>query len=61
MPKITVLIKPNGAMEVDVAGVKGKGCKDITKFIEQMATVESTTEKPEFYETPLQAKNTIKN
>jgi len=50
MQKIKVLIKEDGSLEYDVKGVKGKTCKDITKFIDTLSNIKETKNTNEYYE-----------
>lgn len=59
MEQIIVTIKPDGSMSYKVNGVKGKSCKDLTKFIDEMGQVADTKTTPEFCQLP--AQNTQKN
>lgn len=49
---ITLLIPPGGDVNIDVEGVKGKACTDITKSIEEAlgGDVTSRKKKPEFFD-----------
>lgn len=63
MEKIEVVIKKDGSVEYTVKGVKGKGCKDLTKFIDKLSDgqVNETKNTTEFYEQPKTDRETIKN
>lgn len=37
--KIKVTVKKDGSLEYVVQGVKGKGCKELTKLIDQLGRV----------------------
>jgi hypothetical protein len=37
MQKISVTIDEDGTIQYDVKGVKGRSCKDLTKFIDSLA------------------------
>lgn len=49
---ITLLIPPGGDVNIDVDGMKGKACTDITKSIEEAlgGDVTSRKKKPEFFD-----------
>lgn len=49
---ITLLIPPGGDVKIDVEGVKGQSCTDITKSIEEAlgGDVTSRKKKPEFFD-----------
>jgi len=50
MKKIEILFGPNGEMEVEAVGYKGKGCKDATKFLEEaLGTEKDTKQKSEWF------------
>ena len=55
MPKtyhsITLTFPPGGEVNIDVEGVKGKACLDITKSIQEAlgGDVTSQKKKPEFF------------
>lgn len=52
MPKIEIKISRTGEVEYEVSGVKGAGCKDLTKAIDELSTgVVETQDKPEIHET----------
>ena len=49
MKSITINIRPDGKVEFDTTGFKGKGCKDITAEMEkELGVVVDTKKKPEF-------------
>ena len=58
--KIVVTISADGSVEVDVKGVKGTSCKDLTKFLEDMGTTDKTKVTDEYYERDFEPKVTIK-
>lgn len=56
IPTVEVTIDENtGEMVVEVNGVKGKSCKDITKALTQMGQVTQSDNTCEAYEIPLPA------
>lgn len=56
MDKVTITIAPDGTPKIEVNGVKGKACKDITKTVERaLGSVVSDKETPEMYEKELKA------
>jgi hypothetical protein len=62
MPKnVKVVIKKNGEMEYTVSGVKGKGCKDLTRFLDQMGQVLETENTAEYCMVPEREDDRIKN
>ena len=62
MEKIDVIIKKDGSIEYTVKGVKGKSCKDLTKFIDKLSdAVKETKNTSEFYEQPKTGNETVKN
>ncbi len=51
MTEIKIVIGSDGKANIDVAGVKGKSCSDLTKSIEKaLGKVQATKKKPEFYQ-----------
>ena len=61
MGKIKVIIKKDGTLEVSVNGIKGKKCKDVTKFIEGLGDIESTKNTSEYHEAPEQERDKERN
>ena len=51
MQRIKVIINRDGTLEYEVSGVKGKSCKDVTKFIDTLSdkTIE-TKNTGEYYQ-----------
>jgi len=53
MQRISVTINPDCTIEYEVQGVKGKSCKDVTKFIDALSSKTITTRKTrEFFLEP---------
>ena len=51
MEKIKVIIKKDGSLEYEVKGVKGKGCMDLTKFIDKLSgKILENTKTSEYHE-----------
>ena len=51
MTEIKIVIGADGKVNIDVAGVKGKSCTDLTKSIEKaLGKVQATKKKAEFYQ-----------
>lgn len=51
MQEIKIIIGRDGKVNIDVAGVKGSACQDLTKSIETaLGKTESVEKKPEFYQ-----------
>ena len=49
--ELVITITPEGAVHVDVKGVKGKSCVDLVKFLEESLGPASEKKlKPEYYE-----------
>jgi len=49
--EIKLIIGKDGKVNIDVAGVKGSACQDLTKSIEAaLGKTESVQKKPEFYQ-----------
>lgn len=54
MPEtIKVTIAPDGSLSYEVRGLKGKGCKDLTKAIDALGTVTETKLTEEYAACPL--------
>lgn len=54
MQKIIVKILPDGSMKVEAEGYTGNSCEEATKFLKALGTIEGETQKPEYFEAPLQ-------
>ena len=50
MPKVEIVLSPDGSIKVDALGFKGKSCEEATKFLEGLGGKKSTRRKPEYYE-----------
>ncbi len=51
MQEIKLIIGKDGKVNIDVAGVSGPACQDLTKSIENaLGKTESVKNKPEYYE-----------
>ena len=51
MQEIRLIIGKDGKVNIDVAGVKGSACQDLTKSIETaLGRTESVRKKPEFHQ-----------
>ncbi len=51
MQEIKLIIGKDGKVNIDVAGVSGPACQDLTKSIETaLGKTESVKKKPDFYE-----------
>ncbi len=48
--QIDIDIKPDGTFSFGVKGVKGKKCKDITKFLEELGETLAQEATSEFYQ-----------
>lgn len=49
-PEIEIEIKPDGTFSFGVKGVKGKKCKELTKFLEEIGEVIKEEVTPEYYQ-----------
>ena len=47
---IEVDIRPDGTFTFHVRGVKGRKCKDLTKFLEELGEVTASENTSEYYE-----------
>lgn len=53
MEKIIIRIKPDATTTIEVNGVKGASCKDLTKGLEEaLGAVQSEEKTGEFYDEP---------
>ncbi len=48
--EIDIEIKPDGTFSFGVKGVKGRKCKDITKFLEELGQTLASENTSEFYQ-----------
>jgi len=49
--QVIITVTQDGATEIEVKGVKGKGCKDLTKGLEQsLGVVDGDRLTPEYHE-----------
>ncbi len=55
MREIEILISPEGEVQIQVKGVKGKSCLDFSKFLEEgLGDIESREYTSEYYEPEVQ-------
>lgn len=58
MEQVVVTIERNGAVQIEVNGVTGGRCKDVTAQLERALGVSgSSEEKPEFYQEATQGQS----
>lgn len=58
MQEITIRVGKGGKINLDVLGVKGGSCKDLTKAFEKaLGTISTTENTTEYYEQEQQAGN----
>jgi len=51
-PELEIVITPQGKIEIEVKGVQGPGCKDLTRALENaLGEVDARELKPEYYAT----------
>lgn len=50
MEKIKITIKKDCSIEYEVKGVKGKGCKELTKFIDKLGNVIESKVTSEYHQ-----------
>ena len=50
MQKINIKIKKDATLEYEVKGVKGKGCTDVTKFIDKLGKVTEQKKTAEYHQ-----------
>lgn len=49
-PELEIVITPQGKVEIEVKGVQGPGCKDLTRALEDaLGAVDERELKPEYY------------
>lgn len=63
MQQIKIKIKPNGQIEAETFGIKGKKCLDYIREIERMANAvtDDSDFKKEYYETPAEITEQTEN
>ena len=61
MEQIKVKISADGSIEYDVQGIKGKSCKDVTKFIDSLSTVTESKNTAEYCEIPAIEQDRLKS
>jgi len=50
MPRIEIILSPDGGVSVDAQGFKGKSCEEATAFIEKtLGEAKNYRKKPEYY------------
>lgn len=48
--ELEIIISPRGQVQVEVKGVKGSDCTDLTRFLEEaLGSIDSRTFKAEYY------------
>ena len=48
--ELQIVISPEGKVQIEVQGVKGPGCTELTRFLEEaLGTVDERTFKAEYY------------
>jgi hypothetical protein len=52
--EIDIDIKPDGTFSFGVKGVKGKKCKELTKFLEELGDIMNQDNTSEFYQDEVQ-------
>lgn len=57
--KISVMVSPKGETTINVNGVAGPGCADLTRFLKEGEEIESTQRTSEFYDKPGGTEQTI--
>lgn len=51
MQELEIAISPTGEVKIEVKGVTGSACLDLTRDLEnKLGTVEDRQQKPEFYQ-----------
>lgn len=59
--EIDIEIRPDGTVGFGVKGLKGKKCKEITKFLEEaLGDVSHVEHTPEYYEAEVQEKEEVR-
>lgn len=49
-PELEIVITPQGKIEIEVKGVQGPGCKELTRALEDaLGEVDARELKPEYY------------
>ena len=52
-PSITMIFSPDGRSNLEINGVQGKSCQDISRFLESEFGMSAVELKPEFYQAEL--------
>ena len=52
--EIDIDIKPDGTFSFGVKGVKGKSCKEVTKFLEELGDLINSETTSEYFEEEVQ-------
>ena len=52
--EIEIDIKPDGTFSFGVKGVKGKSCKEVTKFLEELGDLINSETTSEYFEEEVQ-------
>jgi hypothetical protein len=50
MEEIKIIIAKDGKVTIDVEGIKGSGCKNLTKKLEKALGTSKSKKKAEFYD-----------
>ena len=50
MQEIKIIIAKDGKVTIDVEGIKGSGCKDLTKKLEKALGSSKSKKKTEYYQ-----------
>jgi len=57
---LVITVKKDGSIEYTVKGMKGRGCRDVTKFLDELGKVTATKDTSEAYGTPVVMVNSTK-
>ena len=52
--EIDIEIKPDGTFSFGVKGVKGRSCKEVTKFLEELGGLVASDNTAEYYQEEVQ-------
>ncbi len=59
--ELEIIIDENGEVLVDVKGMKGKKCEEISNYIEEaLGEIKSKKKKPEYYEEEVKISSSVK-
>lgn len=59
--ELEIIIDEDGEVQVDIKGMKGKKCEEISKYIEEiLGEIKNKKKKPEYYEEEVKISSSLK-